>query len=205
MNADDHDVPSPIDLRDKRDARTWAASAMVKRPWRVSFFAAFAEELSKFEARSVLELGSGPGFLAGHLLGALPTISYCALDFSAAMHDLARERLGDLCGRVRFEVRDFKDPAWSSGLGVFDAVISMQAIHEVRHKSHVPELLLQVRRVARPHGLFLMCDHEVAPEGMSDRELYMTRREQEEVLTEAGFTEISIVRAERGLVMWRAS
>lgn len=178
---------------------------MKKRPWRVGFFPVFVAELRAAGAGSVLELGSGPGFLAEHVLRALPRIEYSALDFSEAMHQLARERLGPLSERVRFEIRDFKDPAWSSGLGVFDAVISMQAIHEVRHKRHVAELLAHVRRVIRSRGLFLMCDHEVGPEGMSDRELYMTRREQEEVLTEAGFTEVSIVRAERGLVMWRAS
>jgi hypothetical protein len=48
------------------DARAWAESAMQKRPWRQEFFDLFVKELSSIKQKdlSVLELGSGPGFLA---------------------------------------------------------------------------------------------------------------------------------------------
>ena len=99
------DVASPIDLRRMEDAREWAETATQKRPWRSEFFQAFAhliEQQSSGKECRVLELGSGPGFLAQHLLQALPNIDYAALDFSEAMHTLARERLGEASSRVQF-------------------------------------------------------------------------------------------------------
>src|SRR5215510_901424 len=75
--ADDrsHDVPSTIDLRTEKDAREWAASAMSKRPWRAVFFQRFVEELRSLDVRplQILELGSGPGFLARCILDAIPS------------------------------------------------------------------------------------------------------------------------------------
>ena len=95
--ADDrsHDVPSTIDLRTEKDAREWAASAMSKRPWRAVFFQRFVEELRSLDVRplQILELGSGPGFLARCILEAIPAAAYSMLGFSPAMHNLARERL----------------------------------------------------------------------------------------------------------------
>jgi hypothetical protein len=38
------DVPSPIDFHLPSDAAPWAATAMVKRPWRQAFFRSFVAE-----------------------------------------------------------------------------------------------------------------------------------------------------------------
>src|SRR5215471_21782744 len=101
--ADDlsHDVPSPIDLCTEGDARQWAASAMSKRPWRAHFFQRFVQELQSLDVSplQILELGSGPGFLARCILDAIPSAEYAMLDFSRAMHHLARERLAPHIGR----------------------------------------------------------------------------------------------------------
>jgi len=56
-------VPSPIDLKNMKDARAWAAAANA-RPGRTEMLQRFVEELALSGAKSVLELGSGPGFLA---------------------------------------------------------------------------------------------------------------------------------------------
>jgi len=93
------------------DAREWADEAMVKRPRPTEFFAEFAEQLAAGSALRVLELGSGPGFLAKHLLDALPHIAYTALDFSPAMHELAAERVGAASARIRFIEKSFRAPA----------------------------------------------------------------------------------------------
>lgn len=61
------DVPSPIDLRSMNDARQWAESAMAKRPWRTDFFDTIAHAIPPRQVK-VLELGSGPGFLAERLV-----------------------------------------------------------------------------------------------------------------------------------------
>ena len=97
MSSDPDDVPSPIDLRSMADSRDWADSAMLKRPWREEFFHRIAQELACLDGSpcTVLELGSGPGFLAQRILEALSSVDYIALDFSASMHTLAKECLGD--------------------------------------------------------------------------------------------------------------
>src|SRR5438067_11343931 len=106
------DVPSPIDLRLMADARPWAETALAKRPVRPEFFDAFAREIGRDGVR-VLELGSGPGFLARHLLEAWPGLAYVALDFSPAMHQLAADRLGEHAARVRFVERSFRAADWT--------------------------------------------------------------------------------------------
>lgn len=88
------DVPSPIDLRVMSDAVAWERTAMAKRPWRTEFFAQIAAEISALPQRThrVLGLGSGPGFLAEHLLKSIAVLSYVLLDFSASMHQLSKVR-----------------------------------------------------------------------------------------------------------------
>lgn len=198
------DVPSPIDLRDPTDAQQWAELALVRRPWRADFFAQFAEELSAGQARCVLELGSGPGFLAKHLLDALPHLSYTALDFSAPMHAMARARLGGAAERVQFVERSFKDPSWVEGLGPFDHVVTHQAVHELRHKRHALGLHQQVRSVLAPGGRYLVCDHFAGDGGMSDDQLYMSVEEQRLALREAGFARVAPVLLKGGLVLHAA-
>lgn len=199
------DVPSPIDLREMSDARQWADEAMVKRPWRTEFFAAFAEALEAGHAHRVLELGSGPGFLAQYLLEALPAIDYVALDFSPAMHQLAAERIGDAARRVRFVERSFREPDWVEGLGPFDHVVTNQAVHELRHKRHTRALHEQVRGLLAPGGRYLVCDHFAGDGGMKNDQLYMSIEEQRVALAEAGFARVEPLLLKRGLMLYAAS
>ncbi|SMC16988.1 Methyltransferase domain-containing protein [Andreprevotia lacus DSM 23236] len=200
------DVPSPVDLRLMDDASEWAATAMVKRPWRCEFFAAFASVLkvSTSPVGRVLELGSGPGFLAEHLLNEMPSLACVALDFSPAMHKLARERLGALATRVQFVERSFKEPEWTQGLGLFDAIVTNQAVHELRHKRHARELHTQARSLLVPGGIYLVCDHFAGDNGMKNDQLYMTVAEQRDALTNAGFCHVEQVLLQGGLVLHRA-
>lgn len=198
------DVPSPIDFRRIEDARQWAESAMTKRPWRIDFFTAFAAIIgssSRGGACRVLELGSGPGFLAEHLLRAQAALSYVALDFSAPMHELAAQRLGALAGRVRFVECSFRDRLWFEGLGHFEFVVTMQAVHELRHKRHAPALHAQVRDVLLPGGGYLVCDHFFGKGGMSNDQLYMSVAEQRQALLDAGFGSVEQVMLKGGLVL----
>jgi SAM-dependent methyltransferase len=176
----DADVPSPIDFRDPAHAREWASKAMVLRPWRTEIFARIAGELAVSGAMRVLELGSGPGWLAERVLAERPEIDYVALDFSPVMHELARDRIGE---RARFVVRDFLAADWADGLGRFDAVVTMQAVHELRHKRRAVALHAQVRALT---ARYLVCDHARA--GSS---LYMTTDEQVRALRDAGFATIT--------------
>lgn len=199
------DVPSPIDLRSMEDARQWAESAMSKRPWRTEFFAAFAVVIESASAARVLELGSGPGFLAEHLLSSHTALRYVALDFSAAMHELAAQRLGKLTGRVQFVERNFREAAWPDGLGQFGFVVTNQAVHELRHKRHASMLHTQVKQVLQPGGAYLVCDHFFGEGGMSNDQLYMSVAEQRQALLDAGFGSVEQVMLKGGLVLHHAT
>jgi SAM-dependent methyltransferase len=205
MNDDD-DVPSPIDLRSMDAARAWAASALSARPWRTQFFQEFIAALRMLDARPlrVLELGSGPGFLAQAILEAIPVADYTMLDFSQAMHDLARERLGPLMRRVRPIVANFRGDNWYTGLGEFDAVVSNQAVHELRHKKHALALHRAVRSILSQQGAYLVCDHYAGGDGMANAALYMTVAEQCHCLKTAGFSTVTNLLAMRGMVLHRA-
>jgi ubiquinone/menaquinone biosynthesis C-methylase UbiE len=203
MRMTNTDVPSPIDLRLMSDAREWERTASEKRPWRTEFFAMFADQLTHWQpqVRSVLEIGSGPGFLARHLLSELPDLRMVLLDFSEAMHELAKRRLGPLVNRVEFLSKNFKNPDWTHGLKYFDAVVTNQAVHELRHKRYAEELHKQVRTVLKPGGTYLVCDHFSGEGGMSNEQLYMTVAEQKAALESAGYVSVSEVLLKRGLIL----
>ena len=200
------DVPSSIDLRSMADASEWASTAMAKRPWRTEFFRRIADEVAQTHSRplSILELGSGPGFLARHLLTALPTTTYVALDFSRAMHELAKERLGELAGRVEFIEADFRAAQWNAGLPRFDAVVTVQAVHELRHKRHAPSFYQAIRSLVEPGGRLLMCDHFAGVLGMGDVALFMTPEEHETALRSGGFSKVELLLQKKRMVLFGA-
>jgi 16S rRNA G1207 methylase RsmC len=160
--------------------------------------------LGKTDLR-VLELGSGPGFLAAYLLDVLPAVWLTLLDFSAPMHSLALARVGPRAARVRFLERSFKEQDWSHGLGRFDAVITNQAVHELRHKGYAVQLHAAVKEVLKPGGPYLVSDHFFGAGGLSDHQLYMTAAEQREALLSAGFSVVQEVAAAGTLVIHRAT
>ena len=199
------DVPSPLDFRDPVQARAWLEDIGTLRAWRTGFIAAFAATL-QLEKRplDVLELGSGPGHLAAELLRICPIASYLAVDFSPAMHDLAREHLGPDVERVHFLLRDFRDEDWREGLGPVDVVVTMQAAHEVRHRRRLAPLFAGVRKIVRPGGLFLFCDHYRLDDSAAQRALYLERGEQATALEAAGFADVRPVFDDAGMALLSA-
>jgi ubiquinone/menaquinone biosynthesis C-methylase UbiE len=200
------DVPSPIDFSRIDEAQAWADAANIKRPWRAEFLAAIVSELRGLQtpSLSVLELGSGPGFLAEAVVRDVPDVRYTLLDSSPAMQDLASARLGMAAG-AQFVTADFKRGDWADALGTFDAVVTMQAVHELRHKRHAVDLHRIVRTILQPQGLYLVCDHTADPDGMADTDLYMTSREQSAALLVAGLRDVRAILEKKGLVLHRAS
>lgn len=200
------EVPSPIDLRRMDDAVAWDADTAVRRPGRPRFFQAVAEAIRGHGVArpDILELGSGPGRLASTILDGTATGRFVALDFSAAMHAIARARLGANADKVAFVVRDFRDGDWHGDLGTFDVVLSMQAMHEVRHVSRIPRLLAQVRDLTRSGGLFLYCDHYLEPDSRKHPSLHLARDAQAQLLRDAGFTNVACLLDADGMALYRA-
>lgn len=202
----DSDVPSPVDVRAMPDALSWEQSAMSKQPFRAMIFERIATEIDgTLPTARILELGSGPGFLAEYLLRSLGRRSYCMLDFSPAMHELAQRRLQSKASHVTFIERDFRTPEWSNGLGLFDVVLTIQAVHELRHKRRAALLHAQVRQLLREKGVYLVCDHYSGEGGMSNDRLYMTPGEQSEALRLGGFSSVDQLLQIGSLSLFRAA
>jgi SAM-dependent methyltransferase len=199
--ANDDDLPIRVDFRDPATARTWIAETAIKRPYRPRFFAAFCAALAAKAKLRILELGSGPGQLAREILAHCDVATYTALDFSPAMHAIAAETLGELAPRVTFVVRDFREPAWPEGLGPFDAIVTLQAAHETRHKRHLVPLLERARTVLVPGGVLLYADHYLTPETKLP-ELMPARDDQPLALERAGFTDVELCHEEHNMALW---
>jgi hypothetical protein len=127
------------------------------------------------------------------------------LDFSSAMHELAHQRLGSFAQHARFIQADFKTKEWTISLGTFDAVVTLQSVHELRHKRHASELHSSVHGLLRKDGIYLVCDHFIGKGGMINTDLYMTVEEQYSSLESAGFENIQCVLEKDGLVLHRAT
>jgi SAM-dependent methyltransferase len=197
------EIPSPVDFDDPAQARAWVASTVEKRPWRPRFFAAIASALNAYFNRPirVAEVGSGPGHLAKAILESCNVSTYTAIDFSAAMNNLAREHLGE---NVRFVQRDFRRDGWAEGLGAFDAVVTLQAAHEVRHKTRQPALLKNIHGAIEEGGLLLFCDHYSEAGSTKDMGLFLTHDEQPALLEAAGFLRVEQLLDAGGMALYRA-
>ena len=201
------DVPSPINLQLMLDAFSWEQSAIFKRPVRLEFFEKFVEEVLAIHPKvmHILELGSGPGFLAEYLLKEVRDLSYVMFDYSPAMHKLARARLSIIDVQPQYIERSFKEEDWAIGLGQFDCVVTHQAVHELRHKQHAALLHSQVLSILRPGGSYLICDHYYGEGGQDNSELYMSIEEHIQALHSGGFTMVSQVMIKGGLALFRAT
>ena len=183
------DVASPIDLRDPHDAHTWADEAERKRPWRGELRRCIAELVR--DARHILELGAGPGLLAETILATGRVERYAILDFSPPFLAMCRARLAAHAA-VELVLGDFTRSDWPQRVdGPFDAVVAMQAVHELRHKRHAPRLYGEVAGVLRAGGMLVVCDHEPFDDSASNRALLATASEQLAALQAAGFEQVA--------------
>jgi SAM-dependent methyltransferase len=189
-----HDQPSAINLRDADDAKKWAAQAE-NHPHRAPFRALFSSTLQSRapQPRRILELGSGPGWLAERVLTDFDPDEYVLFDFSEPMHDLARARLGQR-NNVSYVLGTFKAHNWPALLhGPFDAILAQQSVHELRHKRHHVALYERILPILAPGGLLLISDGKPKRPTESDRALHATVQEQLTALTQAGYQRVQVL------------
>ncbi len=200
------DTMNAVNAKRWEDGAThWAATADERYPARHAFWDLFTTELVGGFGRRIriLELGSGPGFLAQRILRAGVASTYTLVDISPAMHGLARARLSDQADKLVFVTANYGLPGWNEGLGPFDAIVSLQAVHEVRQKERVGPLYAALRRRMTSGGLALICDRYLTPEHPGDTEMHMTRAEHEAALVQGGFGDVRLLHAAAELAMFR--
>ena len=144
----------------------WAAR-FEPTPARLALFDLMLAELRSRvpTAGLVVELGIGPGYLAAHLLDALPAIRYRGIDFSRSMLDIADRRLRPHAGRVVLTQADLlAAPWWRDLAGSADAVVSTWALHDLGGPAHVEQVYAGCAKVLRAQGLLLNGDF-IKPDG----------------------------------------
>jgi SAM-dependent methyltransferase len=189
------DVPTDHRWLSEEYVAEWAATAN-DAPHRAAIFDAFVSQLRALAAGGeirVFELGSGPGYLAEQICTGVRVASYHAVDISPQMHAIARSRLEPWKGRVEFVEVDFRVAGWQRALDQsFDAAVTLQAVHELRHADLIPDLYRSVSTRLRPGGVFLVADLVNGPE-LEPRAHQLTVAEHLRTLTDAGFVHAECV------------
>jgi len=196
-----HNYTGPHDYFNKGYVDEWVSIANLKRPFRHSFFDAIASEVKKLDRPRVLDIGSGPGFLAERVLTECDLTSYHLFDFSPRMIELSRERLKDFGDKAVFHQGSFLDNGWWRLLpGPFDAIVSLQAVHEVRESSRIPRLYGDLRQLLCEGGVILIADQ--VNTGDKREEHFLTSDEHQAALQNAGYDSVRIVYEEGDLTMF---
>jgi SAM-dependent methyltransferase len=197
MRPFDEEIPPGVDFLSEDAARKWTKEAEEKLHSRLNFFAAFLQAVAAHtpRVRNVLELGSGPGLLAEYILSRCPSIElYTLLDFSQPMLDVSRKRLDAFGPRVSFLQEDFKEDGWEHKVGaLYDAIVSIQAVHELRHKRHALKFYRECRGLLKDGGLLLICDRLPQDDSDRDRALFMREDEQLTALEQARFVNAEVL------------
>ncbi len=113
----------------------------------------------------IVELGIGPGYLAAHLLDALPAARYHGLDFSRAMLDIAARRLRRHADRATLTRTDVLAKEWYEALdGPVDAIVSTWALHDLGGRRQVEHVYAGCAKALGRQGLLLNGDF-IKPDG----------------------------------------
>ena len=194
----------PHDYLDQAYVDDWVEVANTRRPHRAKFFEAFVKEISRLARPEVLDLGAGPGFLAEQVLSRCAVSSYHLLDFSPRMLELARARLAAFGDRVFFHQIDFRRENWWQSLpSGFDAVVSLQAVHEVQEAEKIAQLYGGVASLVAAGGRIIVADKLdfVTEEGKG----FLSIEDHETALERAGFREFRRVLEIEDLIMFEAT
>jgi ubiquinone/menaquinone biosynthesis C-methylase UbiE len=147
-----------------RDAEISRLAAQAQLGWENE--AAALERLGFRDGMSILELGSGPGFVTKLLLERFPTSSVTAVELEQALIDDAGRYLADLADRVTFVQAAVEDTSLPDG--AYDAAYA-RLLYQ-----HLPDpaaATAEVFRVLRAGAPFVIYDIDDAIWGLVDPEV----------------------------------
>lgn len=159
-------VGAEHEFHDAAFVRGWASRFVPTEP-RLQLFDMILAEVEKLgpSAPHVVELGTGPGYMARHILERNTDLSFEALDFSDVFFDVARETIGDLCHRVTFTNADLMDQSWPTRLSRQpDAIISTWALHDLGGQQPVADVYARCYETLPDGGLLANGDF-IKPDG----------------------------------------
>ncbi|MGB5282762.1 MAG: class I SAM-dependent methyltransferase [Arenicellales bacterium] len=148
------------EFHDKEFVTGWA-DRFVPTPERLQLFKVILAELKCHVPSDscIVELGIGPGYLADHLLRAMPGIRYFGVDFSAPMLDIARQRLGQHSKRVTYVQADLVKDRWWRDIPVpVNAIVSTWALHDLGSQENVETVYRNCSQTLINNGLLLNGD-----------------------------------------------
>jgi SAM-dependent methyltransferase len=137
------------------------ADRFVPTPERLELFNVILSELTSHMPPNgcVVELGIGPGYLANHLLQAMPNIQYYGVDFSRPMLDIARQRLSRYSTRVAYIQADIVKESWWTGIGIpVHAIVSTWALHDLGSEESIEVVYNFCAQVLQRDGILLNGD-----------------------------------------------
>jgi len=83
-----------------------------------------------------------------------------------------------------FRQVNFKENGWPSNVGgVYDVIVTIQAVHELRHKRHALKFYKECRGLLDEDELLFVCDRLPQDDSERDRALFMTDDEQLPIFT----------------------
>lgn len=141
-------------------SKEWAEKFKPTSP-RIKLFETILKQIVNLNSAeiSVLELGIGPGFLAGFLLERLTEISYEGLDFSQPMLDIAEKRTDQHKKRIVFTRADLIDENWSKKLKrTPNVIVSTWALHDLFDKKNIFNVYRTCTEILKEGGLLLNGD-----------------------------------------------
>ena len=188
------------DVRTDSEVRSWEARLNRERPQRREVAAWITSQISAASAGSprVVELACGAGFLAEVLKGQLSGLRYCGFDLSPHLLEYARRRLDGSPGEegnaatMHFRRANLVSDNWPAQLvemgwaGKVDAVVSIQALHDLGDLAQQKLVLEQARSLLREGGLLAYGDLLLDAENPHPSRYSL--EEHEEMLHSCGFS-----------------
>jgi cyclopropane fatty-acyl-phospholipid synthase-like methyltransferase len=178
---------------DRAYVRKWAETADERRPERAPMFRRIVELLKAFPAPAphVLELGCGPGSLGEVVLSGIPLATYDGIDYSAAMLELAQERLARFGTRARLHCSDLRRADWMSlAANQPQAIVTNQALHDLGTAEAVQETYQRVFSLLPGGGLFINAELVVPETGSVNKPGKLPLARHISMLEQIGFTDV---------------
>ena len=159
-------VGAEHEFHSKEFALGWA-ERFLPTPERTRLFRLIFTQLNDAIPRNgnIVELGMGPGYLADYLLKRMPDVSYCGVDFSAPMLEIAQKRLQGHFPRITHIQADLVKEAWGEMISEpVHAIVSTWALHDLGSPKNIKTVYDSSYRALEHNGILVNGDF-IKPSG----------------------------------------